>query len=98
MSQQQFETATPSVETPVLREPASTKIEEESDTAQSPVQTQRATLAQTLAALVAEAPARKRLRQRLAALCVTGAGITVGSTLLGMLSNAPGCARTWLPW
>ncbi|MCW3100248.1 MAG: hypothetical protein JWL77_5866 [Chthonomonadaceae bacterium] len=90
MSQQQFETETQSVDTLALRELVSAKAEEESDTERLPVQTQMETLAQTLAALVAEAPARKRLRKRLVALCLVGAGVTAGSTLLGVLTSASG--------
>jgi hypothetical protein len=94
MSQQQFETETQSVETLALREPVSAKAEEQADIERSPVWTQMETLAHTLAALVAEAPARKRLRQRLVAFCLTGAGVTAGSTLLGVLTSAS--ASGWI--
>ena len=88
MSQQQFESEMQVAKAFAVPGSASANVEEEAETERSLPPTKMDTLTETLEALVAEAPGRKRLRQRLVAFCLTGAGVTVGSTLLGVLSNA----------
>ena len=79
---QRFETETEPAETVSSGGSPLTQAAENLEAENSLVRSEDEALAQTVQELVSEAPVRKRLRQRMVALCLTATGITATSGLL----------------